>query len=496
MPRKQKPRERTIIQGLPFPSDIITIAQERKLNNWECHLLHTLRAAMNPKNRECWRSEKTLASEMRCSRFSVMRAVRGLTKEELITVGTKKTKNGTVHCYSINFPWKRKEEVCCSQQQTHEEGMLPTATKVCCSQQQGYVADSNLNKVIEKKQVSSLRIKKENPRQANPDDDRGFSSFQKKRFSEKTQTPKPDEKSTPEQSQAVERVSSAPPPATEEQLKQVYGNRIPTETNLRYRSEHVDLSAYVRPFAEKRSVLFESMGRDLDTPFEEWWEEEAQKFYEAAIDANWNPDSVEKPRAGFRKAFLRACRAGVMFRAGFDPKTPAERDAEERAWEREQAERQEQEEREAEALRIREERDRNLLQFVEDHEEVSAYLSETGVSMVPGKVRDTIRKITRGCDGNALAVLLEHCRREVVRIRKERETREERRLLERKLMADETLCEILIRKKWLPMKASEAEWQLNPNQDELDSCLAKLKEMQWEDEIVDFETTISYLKAS
>lgn len=153
--------------------------------------------------------------------------------------------------------------------------------------------------------------------------------------------------------------------------------------------------------------MAKKFGKDFDAPLEEWWETQAEEFYQAAIRANWNPNSLEKPRYGFKKAFLRACRAGALHRAGFNPKSPTEQEAEQRKRELEQeAERQEREAREAEALRIKEKREnenRMLRQLLNDHQGMTDYLKLMGViwpnadidRMDLAPIRDRLRQIRK-----------------------------------------------------------------------------------------------------
>lgn len=106
---KLEEKKKSGIPGLPFSSEIAELGKELKLSEHEVFLLVWLCAAMNEKteNKSCWKSEATLADEMRCSRQMITRAVNHLREKGLITVGKLGERKGFIqrNIYSINYPW-------------------------------------------------------------------------------------------------------------------------------------------------------------------------------------------------------------------------------------------------------------------------------------------------------------------------------------------------------------------------------------------------------
>ena len=153
--KKTHDSRKSKIRGFPYPSEIIELRKGLQLSMYEVLLLHTLKAAMNPKNTICWRTQETLAEEMGCSRYTVMRAGNSLKDRGIIEVTQEasRRKHGQAsfehNVYRLLSPWseesrfkqvKKLEETRKKEATLHAERHLP-----CRSQQHPRVAHSNTN---------------------------------------------------------------------------------------------------------------------------------------------------------------------------------------------------------------------------------------------------------------------------------------------------------------------------------------------------------------
>lgn len=74
-----------------------------------------------------------------------------------------------------------------------------------------------------------------------------------------------------------------------------------------------------------------------------WYDDQALMFYQDTLRMNWNYDSGS-PSGGYQRMFMRAARAGELFKYGFKPRYPEEIEATKRLL----AKREEEEQRAAE----------------------------------------------------------------------------------------------------------------------------------------------------
>ncbi len=104
-------------------------------------------------------------------------------------------------------------------------------------------------------------------------------------------------------------------------LKFFYKGRIPMQGDLTKRHKSgkaINLEPYFSPFRGQRKELFEAFGEDFSEPLDYGFEKAIEDFYETIIRLHWNR-KAQPPTAGFRLTVQRACRAGVMYRCGFNP---------------------------------------------------------------------------------------------------------------------------------------------------------------------------------
>jgi hypothetical protein len=93
---KSKPKP-----SLPYLSDITAAGMKKNLTMRELLMLYILRSGMHKGNTKNWRSQKTLALEMRCSRTLVNQTVKDLEEKGLIAV---RRTEGKSCCYELKIP--------------------------------------------------------------------------------------------------------------------------------------------------------------------------------------------------------------------------------------------------------------------------------------------------------------------------------------------------------------------------------------------------------
>lgn len=310
-------------KGLPYPSEISEETKSGRLTSRESFVLHVLRGSMNQKNRSCWKTGMTLAAEMNCARSSVTKAIASLKLKGFLKISKRKSKTKIGfdrNEYRIVFPWP--EELSDASCMAHTKSTCVAAKKanVCSPGEhiQGRVTSSNISK--------RNRSIKNNQHQYAGDDETFFNTTPKRNHQQKILSKKfTYEKSGLSGSQR-EFVSDPHgfPKCGEERLRQFYGANVPPAVELLNESRGFDLHPYVRPFGGKGKDLIEEYGVDFDLHFEAWVECDMENFYEKVISALWLDYYREQPHGGFKKVFLRAMRAGVMYRTGFRLKSRKE----------------------------------------------------------------------------------------------------------------------------------------------------------------------------
>jgi hypothetical protein len=390
-------------KGLPYPSDIFEVTQRRKLTSRESLLLHVLTGYMNRHNRLCWASEETLGKEMGCSRTTVNKTVQSLRRKGLIIVRKVSMGKGMGfphNIYSIVFPWLESGAEPGSNVSRNDKRVSTKSSHVCTGSEHTYVKefDSNQSKRIIKRNSQhqygqndddfSLCLSK--PTAVTEDDaerkmkkkkmmESGYESQigsrangsqendYKCEMENNTRTGKSKQRDNETEivSQTFDRKIQEP----DDLLKQFYHRlNIPEKINLLQdgSQEIVDLNYLLSPFKGKGKALTDKYGTDLDKPRETYWEGQAEDFYDRVIAIHWNPHSYEKPGVGFKKTFLRACRAGVMTFFAFDPKTGDELEIERVEREERLAKQEAQAKLHAEEERKKSHKDNQLRLFIKD----------------------------------------------------------------------------------------------------------------------------------
>ena len=94
--KKGLKRKESGVPGLPYNSEIIAFGQAEGLSPYEVFLLLVLRSSMNPTNLTCWKSERTLSNEMRCSQSTVKRSVKSLRRKGILNIKSGHETKGVV----------------------------------------------------------------------------------------------------------------------------------------------------------------------------------------------------------------------------------------------------------------------------------------------------------------------------------------------------------------------------------------------------------------
>ena len=372
---------------LPYPSEIIGLGIKITLPSIERHLLLCLRSSMNDKNLFCWKSQETLASETGLSRSSICKAIKNLRKRQIINVNKKKRKSKMGfdnNEYSFNYPWDTSVSMTAAIAHMKNVRMSQQNAYVCIPEAQTCVVE-NINNKSSKKELK----KSGNLQCISFDDEPVALQNQPAAHLIKTdhlKTDNVDEISHKNLEENYVLPKNFPPAATESDLDFFYQGSIPDsiDLNLRHGRRPVKLAQYTEPFRGTRHQLLGKYGKDYDIPFEKFWEDQCQDYYEKAIDANWKKG--ETPTGGFETIFKRACRAGVMHRCGFRPKSHEQREAEVKEKLRLEEEKKinegrrlANESRVQEGKRLNRDKDNELRELICGKDVVYSYLVENGI---------------------------------------------------------------------------------------------------------------------
>ena len=322
---KEGKSRKGIIPGVPYPSDIEDLAKSGKfdLTRSEVQLLQALRNGMNRQKKSNWRSQKTLAEGMCCTRSTVNKAAKGLKIKGVITVHKHKRQKNMGFAgneYRIVFPWpdsprnghtyaakspKREPE-----KQTH---IRPISKHTCVRE-----TDTNQSRVNKSKRISQSN------NQGEPEaEDKLFQT-------DKADGSGRDEKidggrENLKEGEIFDLPEDSPPPATDDELKKIYGDKIPPPVDFSFvynpdrdeveeETKNFFLWDYLEPFKRYKHY------KRYKTEGPGWWEDQLDDFWRKASPFMWS--SGEKPRKGIIVIFKRAARAGLVYRLGFRPKIP------------------------------------------------------------------------------------------------------------------------------------------------------------------------------
>jgi len=345
-------RKKTRIVGLPYPSDIGDLATKGNLGSYEILLLHELRAAMNSKNRMCWRAQYTLSKRMGCSIDSVKRAVRSLREKGYIQI--KKRGKGNLYrlIFDKNGNWaeghlKKEMPQSDSGQQLDKDSAEPLNSETKSYEHLGQVAFSSSNKtrrVKQSKRMKSSSIPKneedlilfyrydDKKNNASPSTEDLTGRAEKEFDTGNRDLNIINDESCDKAGGTDKSQDSTGKYLSEADIAKFYGSKnIPPSVHLNKRRYHgrgkdrYDLQKYIWPFTGYKKDLMETCGTDYSgpPPFETW-EEQFDIYYDQVIERHWDPYS-NSPGQGFKKAFRRAAIAGVLWRCGFRPVTPEQK---------------------------------------------------------------------------------------------------------------------------------------------------------------------------
>jgi hypothetical protein len=111
-----------------------------------------------------------------------------------------------------------------------------------------------------------------------------------------------------------------PPQLSKEELTKIYDGHSPRADNLLNKHKRIRLKRFTGPFKGDGRKVAAKFGRNLDTPLNRCFEEQLDKFVNAILDIHWNK---EVPiTGGMIRVLKRMGRAGVLYRHGFNPKSP------------------------------------------------------------------------------------------------------------------------------------------------------------------------------
>jgi hypothetical protein len=241
----------------------------------EILLLYTLRVTMRERNRTCWKSQETLALEMCCKPRSVQRAISGLRRKGLITIGKKRRKNGfPVNLYRIAFPWPNDED-----------------TPSMCDKNDVHVCDKNNPLVCAKNDVLIKQVNQGNQTANSSADKQG------------------------EKHNTIDH-AEIPLEASDDLLENIYSANggVP---------EPIDLTKTENPVFDGFNRYF-SVFRDR-TDFDKksvpkWYDDQVRQFWQTHYPKLWGTKTT--PSGGAEWMVVRAGRAGALHRLGFSPKLP------------------------------------------------------------------------------------------------------------------------------------------------------------------------------
>lgn len=349
-------RKKRRIEGLPYNSDIIELGIQLELTPYERFLLLVLRGSIHEENKICWKTELTLAKEMGCSRSTISRVLKRLRGKDIIAIDKKRKRMGFENnIYSFNFPWVNYIPATQAGASKSDKDLRPDDTDICIQENQEYASERHFNR------IKGNRIKKKEQRQQiNEEED--------------------------QQPFLKDKKQSASIHEDEIILDRFYPKKIPPAIDLMtfYNGGKVDLEEYLIPFRGQRGELIEKYGHDYSKPLEIFFEEQIKEFYETVIRLHWNTNANEKPGKGFEKTFARACRAGVMYRCGFHPRSREQIMAEKEEDARSETERLKQDQGKERREREKEE-DKDLIRKIEGYPDLLKYLYLSGG--YPGEVK-------------------------------------------------------------------------------------------------------------
>ncbi|NOR25450.1 MAG: HTH domain-containing protein [Desulforhopalus sp.] len=376
-------------------------------------MLHLLRSSMNRQNRVCWKSEKRLAEEMGCHEKTVCRAVKNLRAKGILLVSKRGRKRANNHNeYRFNYDGNEFK----TDSKTIFKSDSQSQSKRTLSPQSTSKTDSESIEYSNRKG----NIAKESS--SGPEDD-----LPQKNLSQDQE----DQGELPECDFIHDR--------------------------------GIDLHKYVRVFSKLKH---------LDKPGEPWFEEQLEDFYKQAVRQNWNHEA-DPPRAGFKKIFFRAGRAGALARCGFRPRTPEELEAERVERERLAAEKQQREwrkEKERKIIAMKQKRkDKKMRELLNDPA-VSECLRIEKVDLQNlNDVRDWFRSLRRNYpEVDTLTNFITYCKKRVEKRQRflEKRKKSKRNLLRLRLLDVPGARERLVDAEVIPDVSPK-----NLNDQDLDNCL-------------------------
>jgi len=424
--------KRNIVEGIPYPSDITELARSGKfsLTSPEVLLLHTLRSAMNPKNKSTWKSQERLAEEMGYSRSTVNKAATGLKKKGLITVSKRGKRMGFAgNEYTILFPWpnrprnghmyaskspKRKPE-----KQTH---IRPINKRTCDRE-----TDTNQSRGNKSKGIDQSNS------QGEPEVENKFFKTDKNDGSGREEKIDGGRENLKD-GETYDLSEGSPPPATEDELKKIYGDRIPPAIDVsdRDRSRNdeedgFDFKRYFSPFQHDKRYDGEGPG---------WWEDQVEVFWRENRSRMWTWSS--KPDGGGPKnMFKRAARAGCVYRLGFRPKSQEQIETEKEQEKHRAAETHKRRKLEAEKKAEQQGKDQKLSKFLEK-DCVREYFGLTeGKMPSTNECRHVLTKIMKENKLKPLSKVESYLKCQCREIRANRRRSENRKLIDRSLYRSE-----------------------------------------------------------
>jgi hypothetical protein len=439
---------------------------------------------MNEKNLSCWKSQVRLASEMGLSRSSVCKAIQSLQKKNIIMVKKKTRKVGfDSNEYSFRYPWDKSICDNIATARKRNKGMSPKNTNACMLDIHMYVGENDTNK------SSRNELKESNHLQySGVDDDCAF----KHQPADPLAIDNEGEFSGKDIAEDFVLPPGSPPVAAKSDLQCCYGRWIPASIDLTHssRGRRIDLMMYIAPFRLKRELLQEKYGKDYDIPQEKLWEDQCHDYYEKVINTHWNQKG-EKPLGGFEKIFKRACRAGVMYRCGFRPKSldiiEAENKEKLRCKEERilnEKKRLKKELKEKEKRKLMAEKDLKLQNLIYQDESLYLYLinkqliSEKG-DMCLDEIKNHIREIRDMHDIQDIESLISFCGKELFKIQSMQIRKQRRKIVSKEIIGNNNLCHFFVQERLF----TNASIPVLLYDGELDQCVEFVENIQREFQI-------------
>ena len=286
----------------------------------------------------------------------------------------------------------------------------------------------------------------------------------------------------------------APPMASGNDVNRIYGNMVPPACDLRDNYAKIDLEKYIRPFTGKGSDVKKRFKKDLDKSCADWFEGQLNDFADEVISLHWSKKASDKPGIGFKKSFCRAARAGVLYRCGFQPKTPEQLEAERLQWEKERLTREKEEERERMERKKQAAKNRKLIDLIAK-QPVKEYLQLTGMISSDdskpelGKVGTWLKEIVKEQGTLSQDQLIWLCKQEARKIRQTRRQREKLKLIGRTMSMNDQFYSYLIEKGLV----DPAEEPLLLSTDDFLPAVKHLEAIQEENQIDGFGNVIDFV---